>query len=58
MWDTAETMPTVTHLPHDMQCVRCGHPGHTYLPCSDSCACVPSLPPGVYSAGHDRTAAA
>lgn len=56
MWDTAKSDPTVTHLPHDMQCVRCGHASHTYLPCSDSCACVPVPPPGDYP--HDLWASA
>ena len=40
MWDTAKSDPTVTHLTHDMQCVRCGHASHTYLPCSDTCSCA------------------
>lgn len=39
MWDTAET--TSTHLTHDMPCTTCGHAGHVYLPCSDTCDCVP-----------------
>lgn len=50
MWDTVETNRTVTHLPHDMPCVRCGHASHTFLPCSDTCGCVPAPPPGVYPA--------
>ena len=58
MWDTAESTRTVRHLGHDMQCVRCGHATHTYLPCSDSCACVPMPPPGVYPAEPRLVAAA
>ncbi len=34
MWDTATTSS------HDRPCVGCDHGQHTYLPCSDSCACV------------------
>jgi hypothetical protein len=40
MWDTAET--TRNTVTHDMPCSQCGHATHTYLPCSDECACVPS----------------
>jgi hypothetical protein len=36
MWDTV--VETSTHLSHDLPCPRCGHGGHTYLPC-DHCAC-------------------
>jgi hypothetical protein len=39
MWDTVDT--TSTHLSHDMPCARCGHAGHTYLACSDTCSCKP-----------------
>ncbi|MBF4768255.1 hypothetical protein ISU10_10785 [Nocardioides agariphilus] len=42
MWDTAELGST--HLSHDMPCPGCAHPRHTYLPCSDECACVPQWP--------------
>jgi hypothetical protein len=38
MWDTVTT--TTEHLSHDRPCVECGHGQHTYLPCSDTCACV------------------
>ena len=31
-----------SNLTHDMPCRRCGHARHTYLACSDECACVPS----------------
>lgn len=58
MWDTATTKPTVAHLPHDMSCTRCGHAAHTYLPCSDTCACVPMPPPGVRAADDDWASAA
>lgn len=38
-----------TQLPlftHDMPCPQCQHAAHTYLPCSDSCACPPTVMPG------------
>lgn len=38
MWDTVEV--SETPLSHDLPCAGCGHAGHTYLPCSDSCACA------------------
>ncbi len=38
MWDTVET--TSMRLSHDLPCRGCGHARHTYLPCSDSCACI------------------
>jgi hypothetical protein len=44
MWDTVDTGGT--HLSHDMPCAGCGHGQHTYLPCSDTCAC---------EHGRDRT---
>jgi hypothetical protein len=47
MWDSVQT--NQEHLSHDLPCVRCGHAAHTYLACSDSCACVPALPPGAYA---------
>ncbi len=49
MWDTVETSST-TRLSHDMPCPGCGHGKHTYLACSDSCACVPPPAPGMYVA--------
>ena len=58
MWDTATTKRTATHLPHDMPCTRCGHPSHTYLPCSDTCACVPTPPPGANPSDAGWAAAA
>ena len=38
MWDTVET--STVHLSHDIPCAGCGHDRHTYLPCSDTCACA------------------
>ena len=38
MWDTVAT--DSSHLSHDLPCVECGNAAHSYLPCSDSCACV------------------
>ncbi len=34
------------HLSHDLPCPACGHAVHTYLACSDSCSCAPTLLPG------------
>jgi hypothetical protein len=39
MWESTEG--NNTPLSHDMPCPQCGHAIHTYLPCSDSCDCVP-----------------
>ena len=53
MWDTVAEITAsaghrhaerVAHLSHEMPCTACGHAPHTYLPCSDTCACVPPLP--------------
>ena len=44
MWDTVQD--DATHLTHDLPCPRCGHALHTYLACSDSCRCEPTLLPG------------
>ena len=44
MWDTVQT--SEIHLPHDLSCPRCGHPVHTFLACSDTCACEPTIMPG------------
>ena len=44
MWDTVQT--NQKHISHDLPCLHCGHAAHTYLACSDTCACVPSPPPG------------
>ena len=44
MWDTA---PSGQHtISHDRPCPACGHAAHTYLPCSDRCACTPPGVPG------------
>ena len=34
------------HLSHDLPCHGCGHAVHTYLPCSDTCACTVTALPG------------
>jgi hypothetical protein len=47
MWDTIQTNDV--HLSHDLPCAQCGHGAHTYLPCSDTCACVQSVMPGTPS---------
>jgi hypothetical protein len=38
MWDTVQEQ--TSHLSHDIPCPGCGHGRHTYLPCSDACACA------------------
>ncbi|MGH3346636.1 MAG: hypothetical protein ACRDO4_06605 [Nocardioides sp.] len=47
MWDTVQT--NARHLSHDLPCPRCGHAVHTYLACSDSCDCDPTVMPGSIS---------
>ncbi len=44
MWETVQE--STDHLSHDMPCHRCGHAMHTFLACSDSCACQPAAMPG------------
>lgn len=44
MWEIVQA-PSL-HLSHDLPCLRCGHPAHTYLACSDDCGCRPALMPG------------
>ncbi|MBB6625808.1 hypothetical protein H5V45_00610 [Nocardioides sp. KIGAM211] len=44
MWDTVQS--TSHHLSHDLPCGRCGHAMHTFLACSDACACQPAEMPG------------
>jgi len=44
MWDVPEIR--TDHLSHDLPCVRCGHAAHVYLPCGDTCPCVPPPVPG------------
>ena len=45
MWDTV-TDERKAHLSHEMPCTACGHAPHSFLPCSDSCECVPPSVPG------------
>ncbi|WP_188111337.1 hypothetical protein [Nocardioides antri] len=45
MWITDESTST-QHLSHDLPCHGCGHAVHTYLPCSDTCACPVNALPG------------
>lgn len=45
MWDTTQDQ-VHSHLTHDLPCARCGHAVHTFLACSDSCACTPCVMPG------------
>ncbi len=45
MWDRPQT--NQIHLSHDLPCQQCGHAAHIYLPCGDTCACVPVGMPGV-----------
>jgi hypothetical protein len=56
MWDTVEI--TSSHLSHDMPCQGCGHAAHTYLSCSDSCACVPPPVPGSQPLSRPLTSSA
>lgn len=56
MWDTVESF-TGSQLSHDRPCGTCGHALHSYLPCSDSCDCTPSLAPGAAAPGHRLTPA-
>jgi hypothetical protein len=48
MWDTVQehTGRSAVHLSHDLPCSRCGHAVHTFLACSDTCACAPCAMPG------------
>ena len=50
MWDTVVHTPgaygVTEHLSHDLLCAVCGHAVHTFLPCSDDCACPPVMMPG------------
>lgn len=47
MWTTPTTETNAPqHLSHDLPCPACGHAVHTYLACSDTCACPPSQMPG------------
>jgi hypothetical protein len=44
MWDTVQT--NGVPLTRDLPCQQCGHAAHTFLACSDTCACVPVPMPG------------
>jgi len=44
MWDTVQTSDS--HLSHDLPCTGCGHAVHTFLACSETCACVRTVVPG------------
>lgn len=55
MWDTAET--STVRLSHDPPCPSCGHAAHTYLPCSDTCACARTGMPGAVALTPARTPA-
>lgn len=48
------TETRVLHLSHDMVCCYCEHARHTYLPCSDTCDCVPPPVPGIYTDEPER----
>jgi hypothetical protein len=55
MWDTVQT--NELHLSHDLPCPHCGHAVHSYLACSDTCDCVPSVMPGTVTLGTVELAA-
>ena len=44
VWDIVET--DRSRLSHDLPCFVCGHAGHTFLACSDTCACTSAPLPG------------
>ncbi|WP_408897037.1 hypothetical protein ACJ5H2_19190 [Nocardioides sp. R1-1] len=46
MWNTDSSTSSAQHLSHDLPCPACGHAVHTYLACSDSCSCPPTVLPG------------
>jgi hypothetical protein len=46
MWDTAEHTGRGSRLSHDRPCAACGHATHTFLACSETCACEPPPAPG------------
>jgi hypothetical protein len=48
MWDNVTECGD--HLSHDRPCLDCGHALHTFLPCSDECACRPAFVPGLVGA--------
>ncbi|WP_203335473.1 hypothetical protein [Nocardioides limicola] len=47
MWETTEV--GLSGVTHDLPCLGCGHPPHTYYACSESCDCVPPPMPGTPS---------
>lgn len=49
MWDTAEIH--TSRITHDPPCPRCGHAGHSYLPCDDTCRCEWTGMPGLVRPG-------
>ncbi len=44
MWDTVQD--SKVHLSHDLPCPVCGHAAHSFLACSDTCDCAPTVMPG------------
>ncbi len=46
MWDTVQHVRGTATLSHDLPCPACGHAAHSFLACSDECACVPPPMPG------------
>lgn len=46
MWETTSIQEHRRHLSHDLPCPACGHAAHTYLACSDTCDCAPTVMPG------------
>jgi len=44
MWEMEQTDDGP--LSRDLPCPGCGHAAHTYLACSDTCDCAPTLLPG------------
>ena len=47
MWTS--TTENQQNLSRDLPCPACGHAVHTFLPCSDSCGCAPTVMPGSIS---------
>jgi len=45
MWDPDRTNHELP-ISHDLPCLKCGHAAHTFLPCSDTCACPSNVMPG------------
>lgn len=50
MWDTVQT--NEQHLSHDLPCLACGHAAHSFLACSDTCACTATGLPGLARAAR------